>query len=116
MLKGKLREADEVYAPAAVLAELTRKYRKEGANARILEARLSRIFKISRIISVDKNVAMKAAEIDFELRKKAKESKLKEPSLLDAMVLAATKILGATLITGDERLKGRPEVFWIGGV
>lgn len=63
---------------------------------------------------MDEDVAMEAAEIDLELKKKAKEDKLKEPGLFDAIILAVAKALGATLIAGDEHFKGRPEVLWIG--
>ncbi len=110
----KFSGADEIYTPDIVLAELARKYRRERVEANAVEARLSKIFELSRIVPVDKNIAVRAAELDYELRKKARETGLKEPGLFDAIVLAVAEVLDASLITGDEHFKGRPEIVWIG--
>ncbi len=110
----KFSGADEIYTPDIVLAELARKYRRERVEANAVEARLSKIFELSRIVPVDKNIAVRAAELDYELRKKARETGLKEPGLFDAIVLAVAEVLDASLITGDEHFKSRPEIVWIG--
>ena len=60
-------------------------------------------------------MAVKAAETDYELREKARETGLREPGLFDAIVPAVEKALNANPITGDEHFKERPEVVWIGG-
>jgi len=39
---------------------------------------------------------------------------LRGPGLFDAIVLAVAKVLNASLITGDEHFRERPEVIWIG--
>jgi predicted nucleic acid-binding protein len=114
IVKERLGEANEVYTPDIVLAELARKYRRERVEARIVETRLSKISELSRVIPVDKSIALKASELDSELREKAKADGLSEPSLFDAIILATTKILDANIVTGDEHFKGRPEVVWIG--
>ncbi len=115
LVKEKLSSADEVYTPDIVLAELARKYRRERVEAHTTEARLSKVSELSRIVPVDKNVAVKAAEMDYELRENARKAGLGEPGLFDAIVLAVAKVLDASLITGDEHFKERPEVVWIGG-
>jgi len=114
MVKDKLEAADEVYTPDIVLAELARKYHSERVETRIVEERLSKVLELSRMVPVDKDVAIKAAELDKELKKKAKEAGLREPSLFDAIVLAVTKVLNANLITGDEHFREIPEVIWVG--
>lgn len=114
IVKEKLSEANEVYTPDIVLTELARKYRKENVNVETIKMRLSKISEISRIMPINEDIAIKASELDFELRRIAKESKLKEPSLFDAIVLATAKTLNANVITGDEHFKGRSEVIWIG--
>jgi predicted nucleic acid-binding protein len=114
MVKDKLGAADEVYTPDIVLAELAWKYRGERVEAHIVEARLSKVLELSRMVPVGKDVAIKAAELDNELRKKAREAGLREPGLFDAMVLAVAKVLNASLITGDEHFRERPEVIWVG--
>ncbi|MEM2940666.1 MAG: PIN domain-containing protein [Thermoproteota archaeon] len=114
VVKERFSEAYEVYTPDIVLAELARKYRRERVDPNIVEARLSKAFELSRIVPVDKGVALRAAELDYELRKKAREAGLKEPGLFDAIVLAVAKVLNASLISGDEHFQGRPDVVWIG--
>ena len=44
---------------------------------------------------MDKSVALRAPELDHELRRKAKEAGLKEPGLFDAIVLAVADVLNA---------------------
>lgn len=61
------------------------------------------------------NVAIKAAELDSELRDESKKAGLREPGLFDAIILAVAKVFNASLITGDEHFKKRPEVIWIAG-
>jgi predicted nucleic acid-binding protein len=50
----------------------------------------------------------------LELVERAKERKLKAPSLFDAILLATARTLGAKLLTGDEHFKGIDETIWIG--
>ncbi|HIE23608.1 MAG TPA: type II toxin-antitoxin system VapC family toxin [Candidatus Korarchaeota archaeon] len=114
VVKEKLSEAEEIYTPDIVLAELARKYRRERVDAQIIAERLSKIVELSRIVPIDKKVAVKAAEMDLELREEARKKGLGIPGLFDAIVLAVTHIIGAKLITGDEHFRGRPEVIWIG--
>jgi len=114
VVKEKLSEAEEIYTPDIVLAELARKYRRERIDAQITAERLSKIVELSRIVPIDKKVAVKAAEMDLELREEARKKGLGIPGLFDAIVLAVTHIIGAKLITGDEHFRGRPEVIWIG--
>ena len=114
IVKEKLGSAEEVYTPDIVLAELARKYAREGIELSVVEERLSKISEISRIIPIDKGIAMKAAEVDRELKDKAKKACLREPSLVDAIVLATARALNANLITGDQHFKEESETIWIG--
>ncbi|MGC8850221.1 MAG: PIN domain-containing protein [Candidatus Bathyarchaeia archaeon] len=113
-VKEKLGEAEEVYTPDVVLAELARKYFREGVDMDTLKMRLSMISGTSKIIPVDEEVAARAAEIDHELRNKARMDKLREPSLIDAIILAVAEAHEALLVTGDEHFRGRPKTIWIG--
>lgn len=53
LVKEKLSEAGEVYTPDIVLAEIARKYRRERVETHIVEARLSKVSELSRIVLVD---------------------------------------------------------------
>lgn len=114
LVKEKISEADEVFTPDIVLAELARKYYRENFNLETIEDRLSKICELSRIVQVDKNVAIKAAELDKKLRERAENLKLGISSLVDSLILAFTETLEANLLTGDEHFKGISNVIWIG--
>ena len=112
IVKENLGSAEEVYTPDIVLAELARKYRREGVEASEVEERLSKIS--VKNYNHEKKIATKAAEVDCLLREKAEKMGLREPSLIDAIVLATAKSLNANLITGDRHFKEEPETIWIG--
>jgi len=114
VVKEKLSEAEEIYTPDIVLAELARKYWRESVDAQTIAERISKIVEISRIVPIDKDVAIKAAELDLELKKEARKKGLQAPGLFDAIVLAVAEVTGAKLITGDKHFEGRPRVIWIG--
>ncbi|MEM0053965.1 MAG: PIN domain-containing protein [Nitrososphaeria archaeon] len=114
IVKEKLSEANEVYTPDIVLAEIARKYYRENFDSNTIEERLSKICEISRIVSVDKDIALKAADLDKRLKDTARNLKLREPSLFDAIILAFAETLEANLITGDMHFKGKSKVIWIG--
>ncbi len=71
IVKEKLSEASEVYTPDVVVAELARKYRKDNVDVETIRARLSKISEISKIVSITEDIAIKASELDLELRKKS---------------------------------------------
>jgi len=114
IVKEKLGSAEEVYTPDIVLAELAKKYAREGVELSVVEERLSKISEISRIIPIDKGIAIRAAEVDRELRDRARKAGLKEPSLVDAIILATARTLDANLITGDQHFKGESGTIWLG--
>ncbi len=115
MVKERLGSTEEVCTPDTVLAELSKKYVREGVELGAVKERLSKISEISRIIPIDKNIAIKAAEVDRELRDKAKRAGLREPSLVDVTIPATARALNASLITGDQHFEGEPETTRIGG-
>jgi len=112
--RENLTEADETYTPDVVMAEIARKYFREGAEEHIVLERLKTIEETSDLAPIDKNVALESAKCYMELSKKAKTEGLKTPSLFDAIVLATTRLLNAKVVTGDEHFKGMPETLWIG--
>jgi predicted nucleic acid-binding protein len=112
--KEMLQKAEETYTPDIVIAEIARKYLREGMKEQIILERLTTIEETSEIIPIDKSIAIESAKCYMELMEKAKTEKLKEPSLFDAIVLATARTLGAKLVTGDEHFKEIKETIWIG--
>jgi len=112
-VKEKLAEAAEVYTPDIVMAEIARKYLREGANQQMISGRLKAITEGSDIASINIDIAFESARCYMELSEKAKTEGLRAPSLFDAIVLATARVLNAKVITGDEHFKNLPETLWI---
>lgn len=111
--KEILEEADEVYTPDTVLAEIARKYLREGTGEKIAIERLGIVASASDLTHVDVGVALEAARCYMQMSKTAKKEKLRAPSLFDAIVLATAKVLEAKVLTGDEHFRNLPETSWL---
>jgi len=109
-----LQKAEETYTPDTVIAEIARKYLREGVEENTIRERLATIEEISDVISIDKDIAIESAKCYLELAEKAKKEGLKTPSLFDAIVLATARTSDAKIVTGDEHFKGINETLWIG--
>jgi predicted nucleic acid-binding protein len=112
--KEILQKSDEIYTPDIVIAEIARKYLREGVKEQTIFERLTAIEETSDIIPIDKNIAVESAKCYLELLEKAKTDGLKQPSLFDAIVLATARTFNAKLVTGDEHFKNIQETLWIG--
>ena len=112
-VKEIIESADEVFTPGTVLAEIARKYLREGVDEEIVDSRLQEITGDSNIVPVDTNLALESARCFLELSAKAHKSKQKNPSLFDAIVLATGRLLESKILTGDEHFKSLPETVWI---
>lgn len=117
----KGRKAQEIlgtasYActPGTVLAEVARKYLREGIDADIVKDRLKIIAEATSIATIDMEAALEAARCYLKLSDEAKRARLRAPSLFDAIVLATAKLDKAKVLTGDEHLKNQSEVIWMG--
>ena len=108
-----LKEADEVHTPDTVLAEVARKYVREGVESKLVDQRLEEIVEASNIICLDAKLAASAAKSYLELEFNAKKCKLNRPSLFDAIVLAAGRSLECSILTGDQHFKNLPETIWV---
>jgi predicted nucleic acid-binding protein len=113
-VKDILESAEEIYTPGTVLAEIARKYLREGASEKTVKARLQTISSASNIADLDVETAMEAARCHSELVAHARNLKLDTPSLFDAIVLGTGRILKSKIVTGDEHFRNLPETIWIG--
>jgi predicted nucleic acid-binding protein len=113
-VKDIIEDADEVYTPGTVLAEIARKYLREGIDNKTVDVRLETISAASNIVHIDPKLASEAARCYMELAAKARKSKLNMPSLFDAVVLASGRLLKSKILTGDEHFKNLSETVWIG--
>jgi len=104
---------EEVVTPSIVLAEIARKYLREQMDEKEIVRRLEFVSANSAIVEIDVDSSVVAAKAYLEILEKAKQEKLKKPSLTDGIVLAIGKTLGAKIITGDEHFKRLTEVIFI---
>lgn len=112
--KEILQKAEETYTPDVVMAEIARKYMREGVEEKTILGRLTTIEETSEIIPIDKNIAIESAKCYLQLVEKAKARGLKPPSLFDVIVLATAITTHAKLVTGDEHFEGLNETLWVG--
>jgi predicted nucleic acid-binding protein len=112
-IKELMDNSDEVYTPDVVLAEIARKYLREGQKEATINSRLDVITSASTIIAIDSQLAFEAATAYLELKKNAKKHQLNTPGPFDAIILATCRLLKAKIVTGDEHFKDLPETIWI---
>lgn len=94
-VKKYIDENANIFTPAICLMEIKNKYIREGYK---YKDRIEFISNISSIIDIDKEIALKGAEIKNKY----------DLYTIDALIYAASKLKKSTLITGDhhfERLK-----------
>jgi len=109
-----LQNSDEIYTPDMVLAEVARKYAREGVDERIIHTRLQQIEDASTIVGLDAELALEAAKCYLEMEADAKKRKLTLPGLFDAIILATGKSLDAKILTGDQHFRNLVETLWLG--
>ena len=115
LVRRHLEDAGRVYTPSIVLAEVARKYAREGASWRVVEERIRVVEELSAVVHVDSRIALAAARAYLELVKHAKALGLRDkPSLADAIVYATARVLGAKVVTGDKHFKELKDVIWLG--
>ena len=114
LVKTRMVAAETVITPDSVLAEVARKYLREGIDERIVHKRLSTILEASEPVYVDDEVAIEAGKAYLQLEARAKKLGLKKPSLFDGLVLGVARKTDGKVLTGDEHFEGLPETIWIG--
>jgi predicted nucleic acid-binding protein len=107
-------EASEVYTPDVVLAEVARKYLREGSGEDVILNRLRAMTEATDVVPVGVELALESAKCYLKLSEKAKMERTGVPSLFDALVLATARVLDARVVTGDEHFKNLSETLWVG--
>ncbi len=105
-VKRVLSEAEELYTPDIVLAELARKYAREGLREDVIRARLKLIERLSTLVSINVEIASLVARAYQRLVENSRRRGLKaKPSLADAVILAIAWHLRARVLTGDKHFE-----------
>ncbi|MEZ0345252.1 MAG: PIN domain-containing protein [Infirmifilum sp.] len=78
-VKKVIAESTEVMIPNIVLAELARKYLREGMDEGAVRQRVSWVAEIARTIPIDEEVALLSGKAYLELQEKAKKGGAAQP-------------------------------------
>ena len=112
--KSLIEESEDAFTPSLVLAELARKYYREGEDPTVVRGWLQAISEATRVVDIDIALAEDSAVASLDLLSKAKAERLRKPGLGDAIILATARRLEAKLLTGDSHFKNMPETTWLG--
>ncbi|MFP3202598.1 MAG: PIN domain-containing protein [Sulfolobus sp.] len=116
--KGKkvieiVSSADEVITPDLVLAEIGRKYIREGANEKEVKNRLKFIEENSIVACLDADISIEGGKAYLELLEKSKKESKNKPALTDSILLALARKYSAKIVSGDKIFEGMKEVILI---
>jgi predicted nucleic acid-binding protein len=109
----EIQDAEFVATPETVLAEIARKYLREGAREQIIRSRLQTIAESSELSYIDEATAIGSGKAYIEIQEKAKKERIDKPSLFDAIVLATARVNKAKVLTGDPHFRGLPDTIWL---
>jgi len=108
-----IQEAEQSITPEIVLAEISRKYFREGAKEQLIRTRLSIISQSTELSQLDETIAVESGKAYLEISERAKKSKGKNPSLFDAIILATARVNKAKVLTGDLHFRDLSETVWL---
>lgn len=106
---GYIESGEGIVTPDIVLAEIARKYLRENISASEVKKRLYYITSRSEIETIDAELSLNAAQAWQELVVNARKRKLRWPSLIDGIVLAAARRHRARVLTADRHFGGLAE-------
>ncbi len=108
-----IQDAELVLTPGTVLAEISRKYLREGAKEDVIRNRSKTISESSEVLAIDEEIAVVSGNAYLQIEEKARKSRIDKPSLFDAIVLGTARVNEANVLTGDVHFKDLPETVWL---
>ncbi len=112
-VKEIVETAADVYTPDIVLAELSRKYLREGVSESLVRERLGTVQAASQTVPITLDLAISASKAYTELSESSKRRKRRSPSLFDGLVLGTARLKEAKVLTGDPHFQDLPETLWL---
>ena len=100
--------------PSIVLAEIARKYLREGVPMEDTRKRLLFIQGKTLVKHVDIDVSLLAGRVYLDLLEHSRKTALRTPSLADAIVYAMALIEEDRMVTGDRLFRDLPGIIYIG--
>ena len=113
-VRRRLESADHLVTPDLVLAEVARKFGRDGQPERQVQGHLRVITALSDVAPVTIEVALHSPRADSELRAHARRHKLDQPSFADVLILSFARAHEGKVLTADPHFEALPDVEWIG--
>jgi predicted nucleic acid-binding protein len=113
-VRKRLESTDYLITPDLVLAEVARKFGRDGQSETLVRGHLRAVTALSEVASITIEVALQVPKADSDLRAHARGRKLNQPSFADVVVLSFARALGGKVLTADAHFEGLPSVEWIG--
>ncbi len=111
--RQRLESEDLLITPDLVLAEIARKFGRDGQPEGLIRGHLRTITALSDVAPVSIEVALQTTRADTDLRRLARGARLNSPSFADVVVLAYARAFDARVLTADAHFRGLPDVVWI---
>ena len=108
-----LGQADALWTPAIVLAEVAHWCLRDGLDESIVRRELRGMCESSNIVPIDADLAIGGSRATIELRAKARAEHLPPPGLADGLVLATARKLESRVLTGDPHFRGLRDTLWL---
>ena len=102
----KIIEGERAATATITIAELKEKYLREGW--KYFDEDLSFIASMTLIINLDKNISVRAGEVNASMK-----TRVKGWGIADSIVLATAQVENAKVVTGDEHFRGLTEAVFI---
>jgi predicted nucleic acid-binding protein len=113
-VRRHFESGDLLVTPDMVLAEVARKFGRDGQPRDLIEGHLRAMVALSDVQQVTSEVALRTIVADSELRAHARRRKLNPPSFADVVILAMARAHGGKVLTADRHFEHLPDVEWVG--
>jgi predicted nucleic acid-binding protein len=114
-VRHHLETAENLVCPDIVLAEVARKFGRDGMELSTIEGHLRTMGSLSAVRAIDARIALETIRADTDLKRHARLRKLELPGFADAILLGFARALDALVLTGDPHFEGLPETQWMAG-
>ena len=104
-----LRSAYQALTPASALAEIREALLRYRVEPGVIKDIMGFIRSKSRVVSIDADVAEKAGEANFQMKRQVKGW-----GMLDSFVYAVAVLSQGQVLTGDAHFRDLPNVIYIG--
>ena len=113
-VRRRLESVDHLITPDLVLAEVARKFGRDGQSETLVQGHLRAITALSEVAPVTIGGALQTPKAYSDLRAHARRRKLNQPSFADVVILSFARALDGKVLTADAHFEALPNVEWIG--